>query len=222
MMDTYTQQPQLVFAYGSNLNVAQMKSRVPGCKSLGVATLPGNSMAFVGHSRAWGGGVATIEEMPETIVEGVVWLLPAYGILWLDLYEGTASQAYTRQVETAHIHGTVADVWVYRASARYLTPPSKRYLKTILDGAQHHGIDPQGVLSAYDRARKAEAVWPNTYSPSPWATITRGVEHRTWTAPEIKHPVTKHIPAPARSPDVYRGRNVTAGAQIALPFPKTP
>ena len=97
-MATYTQQPQLVFAYGSNLNVAQMKSRVPGCQSLGVATLPGNSMAFVGHSRARGGGVATIEEMPETIVEGVVWLLPAYGILWLDLYEGTASQAYTRQV----------------------------------------------------------------------------------------------------------------------------
>jgi hypothetical protein len=51
---------QTYFAYGSNLDAAQMRARCPSAKLLGAAILDGYRLGFAGQSAAWGGGVATV------------------------------------------------------------------------------------------------------------------------------------------------------------------
>jgi len=50
----------LYFAYGSNLDGAQMRRRCPSARLVGAAILDGYRLGFAGQSAAWGGGVATV------------------------------------------------------------------------------------------------------------------------------------------------------------------
>lgn len=50
----------LYFAYGSNLDGAQMRRRCPSARLVGAAILDGYRLGFAGQSAALGGGVATV------------------------------------------------------------------------------------------------------------------------------------------------------------------
>ncbi|MCP3167324.1 gamma-glutamylcyclotransferase [Corallococcus exiguus] len=78
----------LYFAYGSNLDRAQMRTRCPGATVEARATLPGYTLVFGGFSRRWGGGVASLQRVRGAHVEGLLYRLDTEDLQALDAYEG--------------------------------------------------------------------------------------------------------------------------------------
>jgi len=161
----------LVFAYGSNLLAEQMRSRVPGSAPLGAAVLRHHRLDFVGWSDAWKGGVATVspqdasrggaEEVPPpedkvSQVHGLVWRVPVGGLDRLDRFEGHGV-VYNRTRHVVEIAGGSVLAWCYQHRRPDLAPPSKAYVRTILDGAAGFNL-PEAhkahVKAAAHRARK--------------------------------------------------------------------
>ena len=153
------------FAYGSNLDAAQMKRRCPGCDVVGPAFLPGFALSFPVHSGGdWRGGVASVE-MPDTFktpsrrdephlygsdahgqagVWGVVYRVTEEDLASLDVYEAVAEGMYVRGLVDVRLEGehTPIALLTYFAVRGYNAPqpPSRRYRQTIADGAEAHGL----------------------------------------------------------------------------------
>lgn len=127
----------IVFAYGSNINHHQMKSRCPSARFLGVRRLNGFRLDFVGYSRGWGGGVATIKSCKGATTEGVAWEVSQADLHELDRHEGvpycyqriTGIQPHTREVLEIYIH-----------SGSYQNAPSPSYVAMIVEGMKASGI----------------------------------------------------------------------------------
>ncbi len=77
------------FAYGSNLNRKQMLERCPDSKLKFVATLPNYKLVFVGWSRQWRGGVATIRFFRGEKVLGAIYEVSEQSLKKLDIYESS-------------------------------------------------------------------------------------------------------------------------------------
>src|SRR5689334_9259933 len=63
----------IVFAYGSNLDDQQMRSRCASAQIEARAVLPNHALAFGGFSQRWGGAVASIVPEPGAHVEGLLY-----------------------------------------------------------------------------------------------------------------------------------------------------
>lgn len=72
-------------AYGSNLNVRQMRMRCPHATILGTANLKGWELLFKGSKT---GSYLTIEECEDGTVPVVIWEVTATDEAALDRYEG--------------------------------------------------------------------------------------------------------------------------------------
>ena len=72
-------------AYGSNLNVRQMKTRYPKATILGTANLKGRELLFKGSKT---GSYLTIEENENGSVPVVIWEVTPSDEKALDRYEG--------------------------------------------------------------------------------------------------------------------------------------
>ncbi len=77
------------FAYASNLNQKQMRERCPGSKPLFVATLPNYQLVFLGWSREWHGGTASIRIFRGEKVLGAVYDVSEQCLRQLDKYESS-------------------------------------------------------------------------------------------------------------------------------------
>ena len=147
------------FAYGSNLDPVQMGSRCPGARTAGLAALHDHRLAFPRRSETWDGGVAGIQPAHGATVWGMVYDLTDSDLAVLDGYEGfraagDAHNLYEREQITVEL--TRADdgsiprrvrAWTYLARPANPTPPSRRYLDTILRGARHHHL-PEDYVAA--------------------------------------------------------------------------
>ncbi|MFC1934693.1 gamma-glutamylcyclotransferase family protein [Chloroflexota bacterium] len=80
------------FAYGSNLNKKQMLSRCPDSKPKFTAILPNYKLVFVGWSRQWRGGVASIKAFRGERVRGAIYEVSEQCLRQLDKYEATYNQ----------------------------------------------------------------------------------------------------------------------------------
>lgn len=72
-------------AYGSNLNVRQMKQRCPSARIIGTANLDGWQLLFKGSQT---GSYLTIEKKKGSTVPVAVWEITAEDEKALDRYEG--------------------------------------------------------------------------------------------------------------------------------------
>ena len=129
----------LYFAYGSNMDPAQMAERCPGSVALGAARVSGWRLTFTRDSPAWGGGVGHIEADPGSEVWGVLWDLTPEHLAALDVYEGIEIGAYVRDVLTVSFEGREVEAQVYLAIPRGYKKPSKKYLSALIRGAEAHG-----------------------------------------------------------------------------------
>ncbi len=96
-------------AYGSNLNVPQMRVRCPHATILGTANLKGWELLFKG-SRT--GSYLTIEECTDGTVPVVIWEVTATDEAALDRYEGFPNFYYKRDIKSAvqrHPHRQTQD-----------------------------------------------------------------------------------------------------------------
>jgi len=78
----------LYFAYGSNLDDAQMRERCANARVLGRATLPNYALVFGGFSHRWGGAVASVVRAKGARVEGLLYALDGVDLRALDRFEG--------------------------------------------------------------------------------------------------------------------------------------
>lgn len=129
------------FAYGSNMDGAQMRARVPGAREIGPGTLAGHEFLFSGFSQRWRGAVANVRSKRGATVFGVVYELPVGGLSALDRFEGypTHYQRKTALVTLAHSRQRVKCALYYKRQTAAEAPPSPAYLAQILRALKRHG-----------------------------------------------------------------------------------
>jgi gamma-glutamylcyclotransferase (GGCT)/AIG2-like uncharacterized protein YtfP len=140
----------LVFAYGSNLDAAQMRARCPSARALGRAQLAGHALAFGGFSRRWGGAVASVVRARGQVVEGVLYALSAADLGALDAFEGTpwVYERVTCLVTTEGGARRRAFVYALRALGAAPRRPAPRYLAAVLRAYAHLRFDPAPLVRA--------------------------------------------------------------------------
>jgi gamma-glutamylcyclotransferase len=162
----------LYFAYGSNLDWTQMRSRCASAQFVAIASLPDYSLCFPRYSRSRRGDVASIVPAAGDLVWGVVHRLDETDRYALDAAEGfrsdrhPARNSYQRVDITVLKHGHLAeplDVFTYIAQPQpNFGPcgPSDEYRALILSGARYWGL-PAEYLRSIERVsetpRRSEA-----------------------------------------------------------------
>jgi len=120
------------FAYGSNMDPAQMRVRCPGAKVQGTAMLT--------HYR-WiinSAGYATVIPSPNHTVYGVLWELTPAHLATLDEYEGLPENLYWRteiMVETLNDHHPLRAI-IYFARSEEPGQPVPAYTEHIIRTAK--------------------------------------------------------------------------------------
>ena len=129
------------FAYGSNLNQKQMLERCPGSEPKFIATLPNYKLVFVGWSRQWRGGVASIRPFKGEKVPGAIYEISDRNLRRLDSYEGY-SRSYTRLNVTVFDEDgePIKAITYIKAGQSDEAQPSREYLALIQQGYRDWGI----------------------------------------------------------------------------------
>jgi gamma-glutamylcyclotransferase (GGCT)/AIG2-like uncharacterized protein YtfP len=146
----------LYFAYGSNLDWAQIRKRCPSTTAVSVAAARGYRLAFTRFSTNRQCGAADILPSAGDEVWGMLYEIDEAEIGVLDECEGfrpgrpREENAYERveiEVWTTGTHVSPQRVWTY-VVVRKLDPcpkPSAEYKRLMVNGARHWGF-PAGYL----------------------------------------------------------------------------
>ena len=130
----------IYFAYGSNLDLPQMKRRCPSSKLISKGSLSGYRLTFNRYSSGWGGGVADVIQDQNSEVWGLVFKLSDTDLERLDRYEGyykDQNSLYERWKAVINTpNGQISDVWVYTVIEKQkFVQPTIEYLQIIKDAA---------------------------------------------------------------------------------------
>ena len=128
------------FAYGSNLDLAQMKIRCPSSELISKGSLSGYRLTFNRYSSGWGGVVADVIQGKDSEVWGLVFELSNSDLKRLDSYEGCyndQTSLYERWKAVINTpKGQISDVWVYTVVKKQkFVQPTLEYLQIIKDAA---------------------------------------------------------------------------------------
>lgn len=141
--------PQLYWAYGSNLNVENMKFRCPGAVKKGRLFVTGGRLVFRGVA-----DVVSSENEIERIPGGL-WQITRRCEVALDRYEGVAGGLYVkRYIRYTDKHGVEHRVLYYKMRQQGIMPPSEYYLNTIIDGYRDFGLPLEELDQAVQRSWK--------------------------------------------------------------------
>lgn len=138
-------------AYGSNLNINQMKYRCPAARIIGTSKLKDCHLLFKGSKT---GSYLTIEPQKGSIVPVAVWEVTADDEIRLDRYEGYPHFYYkadlaisVKGIRTGKIRNRTAFVYIMRED-RPIGIPSKQYVEVCAEGYQDFGFDLNPLLEA--------------------------------------------------------------------------
>ena len=142
------------FAYGSNLNWEQMRSRCPSACFVSTARLENYRLAFTRRSQKRQCGVADVVHAPGCEVWGVLYEITGADMELLDRAEGFVPGGIANRYErveravtqvTGSRYQTVT-AFVYEANRQANPPlPSIEYKRLIVEGAKHWKL-PQAYL----------------------------------------------------------------------------
>lgn len=152
----------LYLAYGSNLNVEQMKLRCPGAVPVGRVTVPDRRLVF----RGWGSGsyYLTLDTAPGESVECIAWRINRAQERALDRYEGyphlylkEKARLPLRSLE-GEPQGLADCMWYVMLESFPLGAPSQQYTRDCVAGYQHFGLPLDALKKAlYDSLTPAGA-----------------------------------------------------------------
>ncbi len=132
---------RLYIAYGSNLNLEQMKRRCPTAEVMGKTILRGWSLWFRGSRHS---AVATIERKRGGKVPVLVWKIQPRDEASLDRYEGVPHFYHKETLRIAMDgQGHNAMVYIMNPEHEQYGTPSEHYLEIIREGYESAGFDQQ-------------------------------------------------------------------------------
>ncbi len=150
-------------AYGSNLNIRQMRTRCPGARIIGTSVVEGYRLLFKGSKT---GSYLTIEPQEGASVPVAAWEVTDEDEAALDRYEGFPSFYYKKEMELP-IKGIKSGkirrrkVFVYiMHEDRSLGLPSEYYMETCLQGYHSFGFDVAFLKQAYADSREETQRFP--------------------------------------------------------------
>lgn len=142
----------LYFAYGSNMDPEQMKTRCPDAEFVGIGVMPDYALCFPRRSVKRNCGVSSMAPLAGHETWGVIYRLTAKDLAALDASEGFCSDraaelnSYNRVAVIVSVDDVPTDMVTYIAVGQENAPmPNAAYLKHIRQGARHHGL-PAGYL----------------------------------------------------------------------------
>ena len=154
---------RIYIAYGSNMDLGQMKFRCPTAELLGTGLLEGWRLMFKGSLT---GAYATIEREKGLTVPILLWRISAADEERLDRYEGFPSFYYKQTIQAVKTDEHGAKCGHTRGMAyimheeRKFGIPSGHYLR-ILDAAyKKFGFDEEILGDAYDYSQPQEKDLP--------------------------------------------------------------
>ena len=150
-------QKRYYIAYGSNLNIRQMKFRCPTARIIGTSTLPDYELLFKGSKT---GAYLTIEPKEGGSVPVAVWETTASDEAALDRYEGIPNFYDKAEMELPIIglktgKVRIRKVYVYiMHEDRPLGIPSWHYIQTCLEGYRVFDFDEDVLFRAIEKSRR--------------------------------------------------------------------
>lgn len=136
----------LYAAYGSNLNVEQMRYRCPGASIIGTATIPNYRLIFKGSQT---GAYCTIEPERGCEVPVGIWSVTDGDIKALNRYEGYPTFYYKKAFNLLCSDGRRHKVFAYiMHENRAFGIPYDGYVRTCLQGYKDFGFDSQVIAEA--------------------------------------------------------------------------
>lgn len=147
---------RLYFAFGSNMDGAQMARRCPGVRPLELARLDDHRLVFRGPSRNRGQGVLSVDPSPGDAVMGLLYAVTDAHLRALDGFEG-APQWYVRATRTVVVtDGTDQEAVIYRLPEHVTEmAPTQAYQAQVAAAFRGHGLDESVLRDAIDRALRA-------------------------------------------------------------------
>ena len=128
------------FAYGSNMNRAQMLSRAGQIFGEQPARLENYELVFNKKARG-GSATANIRPAPGKTVHGVLYKIPETAYRSLDRFEGVPEHYRRIEVQATNGEGKRIAAQAYIATkVEKGLRPAAHYLQGILDGAKEHGL----------------------------------------------------------------------------------
>lgn len=144
-------------AYGSNLNIPQMRMRCPGARIIGTSVIKDYQLLFKGSKT---GSYLTIEPMEGSEVPVVIWEVTETDEKALDRYEGYPNFYYKKEmtldikgIKTGKVRRRDAFVYIMHEE-RELGIPSWYYVNTCLDGYRAFGFDEKYLFDAIRISRR--------------------------------------------------------------------
>lgn len=144
-------------AYGSNLNIPQMRMRCSGARIIGTSVIEDYQLLFKGSKT---GSYLTIEPMEGAEVPVVIWEVTESDEKALDRYEGYPNFYYKKEmtldikgIRTGKVRRRDAFVYIMHEE-RELGIPSWYYVNTCLDGYRAFGFDEKYLFDAIRISRR--------------------------------------------------------------------
>lgn len=131
------------FAYGSNMNLDQMRERRVSYENSRRALLRDYKLGFTKTSKRYNAGVADVVESRDDVVEGVLYEVTEEGMATLDKFEGVNQNTYKRMKVMVQLEdGEKLEAITYKvvSAEEPFIPPSKEYMNKIIKGAEIHKL----------------------------------------------------------------------------------
>lgn len=153
LKNTETGPPEHVvyFAYGSNMSTPRLRERMPSCKALGIATLPGHALRFHKRSKDGSGKCNAVATGDENSVIGVLFSFDPAERAKLDKAEGVSNGYEHATVTVINDKGRRRKVLTYLATPDYIDDnlkPYAWYKDFVLAGSREHDL-PLGYVAEY-------------------------------------------------------------------------
>lgn len=138
-------------AYGSNLNIQQMRMRCPGARVIGTSVIPDYELLFKGSQS---GAYLTIEPKEGSGVPVGIWEVSGADEEALDRYEGYPAFYYKTEmmlpitgIRTGKVRNRKIFVYIMHED-RKIAVPSPYYVSTCLKGYSSFGFDEHYLAEA--------------------------------------------------------------------------
>jgi AIG2-like family len=140
--------PFVYFAYGSNMSTERLRERMPSCKPIGIATLPGHALRFHKRSVDKSAKCNAFASGNDDSVIGVLFSFDPAERAKLDNAEGVGSGYEHAMVTVINDKGRRRKVLTYLATSDYIDDSLKPYgwyKDFVVAGGKEHGLPPEYI-----------------------------------------------------------------------------